>query len=346
MLQEPGVDLHLSSEHRLHLGIDRVPGRDPLVALGEFAVLRDDAQFLLFRERAFAHLVPAVVELALVLVRPCLRDVVWGVRRPWREVHEERLVGRQGLQLAGPGYRLVREVLGQVVSLLRRFRSLDGLVALVESRVPLVGLAADEAVEVLEAAPSGPAVEWAGGTRLPDWHLVALAELCRRVAVQAHRLLDGRLRVRTDRVVPGRAGRDLGDATHPDRVVVPTAQQRRSGRRAERRGMEARVLQAVGGQLLERRRLARAAERAGCAEADVVDQDHQHVRCAGWWSKWHDRRDPCLRLSGVVRRHADVWPVRDRQDLSLQSVAWTGHVWLLFGIRGHHDLLAAAEGYD
>src|SRR5262245_3000292 len=200
MLQEPGVDLHLSSEHRLHLGIDRVPGRDPLVALGELAVLRDDAQFLLFREGALAHLVPAVVERALVLVRPCLRDVVWGVRRPWREVHEERLVGREGLLLAGPGDRLVREILRQVVSLLRSFWSLHSLVALVEPRVPLVGLTADEAIEVLEAAPGGPAIKWAGRTRLPDRYLVALAELRRRITVQAHRLLDGRLGVRTDRV--------------------------------------------------------------------------------------------------------------------------------------------------
>src|SRR5262245_45340333 len=127
MLQESGVDLHLSSKHRLHLGIDRVPSRDPFVTLGELAVLRDDAELLLFGEGALAHLVPAVVELALVLVRPFLPDVVGGVRRPWCEVHEERLVRRKGLLLAGPRYRLVGEVLGQMVSLLWSFRRLDGL---------------------------------------------------------------------------------------------------------------------------------------------------------------------------------------------------------------------------
>src|SRR5262245_33161744 len=108
MFEEPRVDLHLSSEHRLHLGIDRVPGRNPFVARGELAVFRYDAQLPLFREGALAHLAPAIVELTLVLVRPFLRDVVWGVRRPWCEVHEERLIGRECLLLAGPGDRLVR----------------------------------------------------------------------------------------------------------------------------------------------------------------------------------------------------------------------------------------------
>src|SRR5262245_24018020 len=188
--------------------------------------------------------------------------MVGSVRRSWREVHKKGLVRRQGLLLPGPGDRLVREILGQVVALLRSFRRLDGPVVLVKPWVPLVGFTADEAVEVFEPASGGPAVERASWTRLPDRHLVTLAELGRRVAVQAHRLLDGRLRVRTDRTVSWRAGRDLGDAAHPNRMVVSAAQQRGSCRRAESRRVEARVLQALGGELLEGGRLARPPERA------------------------------------------------------------------------------------
>ena len=58
----------------------------------------------------------------------------------------------------------------------------------------LVGLAADEAVEVLEAATAGrPAVERPRRAGLPDRHLVALAELGGRVAVELERQGEGSL---------------------------------------------------------------------------------------------------------------------------------------------------------
>src|SRR6186713_3630250 len=105
------------------------------------------------------------------------------VRRARCEVHEERLVGHERLLLARPLDRLVGHVLGEVVALLRRLLRLYRRRALVDRRVVLVRLAADEAVEVLEAAAAArPGVERAHRARLPDRHLVALAELCGRIA--------------------------------------------------------------------------------------------------------------------------------------------------------------------
>ncbi len=180
-----------------------------------------DSELLLAREGLLAQRVPALVEAALVLVRPLRRHVVRRVRRARREVHEERLVGHQRLLLAHPLDRLVGHVLGEVVALLGRLLRLDRRRALVDGRVVLVRLAADEAVEVLEAAAAGrPGIERAHRARLPHRHLVALAELRRRVAVQLQRLRQRRAGVGADRVVPGRRGRELGDDPHPDRVVV------------------------------------------------------------------------------------------------------------------------------
>ena len=168
----------------------------------------------------------------------------------------------QRLLLARPGDRLVGQVLGQVVALGRRLRRLDRRRALVERRIPLVVLAADEAVEVLEAAAAGrPRVERARRARLPDRHLVALAELRGRVAIELERQRERRLGVGQHRAVAGRGGRDLGDAAHADRVVVAAGEQRLPRRRAQRRGVEARVLQPALRELLEVRRLARPAER-------------------------------------------------------------------------------------
>ena len=223
---------------------------------------RHDSKLLLPFEDLLAKRIPALVEAALVLVRPLRRNVVRGVCRPWSEVHEEWLVGHERLLLANPLDRLVGHVLGEVVALLRRLLRLHRRRALVEGRVVLIRLTADEAVEVLETAAAGrPGVEGPHRARLPDRNLVALAELRRGIAVQLKGLRQRRARVGTDRVVAGRRRRELRDDPHPNRVMVAAGQQGSPRGGAERRCVEAVVLQAVSGQPLGRRCRARPAER-------------------------------------------------------------------------------------
>ena len=131
---------------------------------------------------------------ALVLVRPLRPHVVRGVGRARGVVDEERLVGHQRLLLLDPVDGVVGHVLGEVVALLGRPVGLDGHRVLVDRRRVLVRLAADEAVEVLEAGAGRPRIERAHGARLPHRHLVALAELRGRVAVQLQRLGERRAR--------------------------------------------------------------------------------------------------------------------------------------------------------
>ena len=197
-----------------------------------------------FAEGDLALLVPAVRELALVLVDPFLRHVVRRVRGARREVDEERLVGQQRLLLARPGDELVGQVFGEVVALGRRLRRLDRRGALIQRRIPLVVLAADEAVEVLEPAAAGrPGGERTRRARLPHRHFVALAELRGRVAIELEGQRERRLGVGQHRALARSGGRDLGDAAHADRVMVAPGEQRLPRRRAQRRGVEARVLQ-------------------------------------------------------------------------------------------------------
>ena len=221
VLEEPRVDLHLARQDRLEIVGDLVPGGDLLRPSGQLGLLRDHAQLLLPREGLLPQFVPALVELALVLRRPVGRHMVRRVRRARREVDEERLVAHQRLLLPNPANRLVGHVLGEVVALLRRLPGLDRGRPLVDGRVVLIRLPADEAVEVLEpAAAARPRVERAERARLPDGDLVALPELGGRVAVELQRLGQRRARVRPDGVVPRCRGRDLRDPTHADRVVV------------------------------------------------------------------------------------------------------------------------------
>ena len=72
VLDEAGEDLHQAPlERALGLG-DAVPRGHGVGARRELRVGRDPAQLLLAREDALAIRVPAVVELALVLVGPLL----------------------------------------------------------------------------------------------------------------------------------------------------------------------------------------------------------------------------------------------------------------------------------
>ena len=326
VLEEPGVHLHLPLEDGLELVGHVVPGGDRVVAGGQLGVRGDHAELFLLGEGELTLRVPAVGELAAVLLDPLGRDVVGGVGGAWRVVDEERLVRHERLLLAHPAHAVVGEVVGEVIALLGRGGRLDRRGALVEGRVPLVVLATDEAVEVLEPpALRRPRVERPHRRGLPHGHLVALAELRRRVAVQRQRQGKWRHRVRPHRTLPRRRRGRLGDAPHAGGVVVPAGQQRLPRRRAQRGRVEAVVPQAPRGEPLGRRRVARPAERASRTETDVVKEDHYDVGRALRRPKRLDRREGGLGVLGVVRGQPWWTDIRDRQDRAGMSVGCVGH---------------------
>ena len=94
---EAGEDFHLAGEELLLVGGQLVPVLDGLGLGGELRARGHDAELDLAGQRLLAELVPALVELALVLGDPLLRRVVRRVRGARREVDEERLVRRQRL---------------------------------------------------------------------------------------------------------------------------------------------------------------------------------------------------------------------------------------------------------
>ena len=191
MRESRRVHLHHVREDLLLIGIERVPRFDPLRPLGELRVRRDDAHLLLLGDGQLALLVPALIELALELLDPLLWRVMRCVRRAGRVIGEERLVGRHGVLHAQPGDRLVSHVcvevvVGIVVRRLDRPRVLD------ERRRPLIGVAADEAIEIFKAEADRPKIERTRLARLPVGHVVVLAEPRRVVTVELEDIAEAR----------------------------------------------------------------------------------------------------------------------------------------------------------
>ena len=181
VLQEAREDLHLARQQRPLLLGDRVPRRERLVARRQLRVGRDHAELLLALEGLLAVGVPALVEAALVPVAPLRRDVVRRVRAARRVVDEPRLVGLLRAHAVQPLDRLVGHRVGQVEVLL--LRRPDRRLVLGDHRVVLARLAAQEAPEVVEPEPVGPAVERARRTLLMVRRQVPLAERRGAVAV-------------------------------------------------------------------------------------------------------------------------------------------------------------------
>ena len=175
---------------------------------------------------------------------------------------------------------LVGQVLGEVIALLRAVRLFDEMVVFHQVGIPLVGLAAEEAVEAVEALLQRPllAAGARGDIRLGD--VVVLAQPEGAPAAVLQDLPDGGALIREAAVRTGESVGPLGDAGHAVEVVVATGQEGGAGRRAQRRGVPLRVDQPVVRQLLQGRHVDPAAEGRPGGQTGVVVQHEQDVRRA------------------------------------------------------------------
>ena len=232
------------------------------------------------------------------------------------EIHEKWLVWRERLLVAHPVDRLVGHVGHEVI--VRILRQLHLRHSVKEQRRPLVGFAAEKAVKLVESGAGRPAVGRAGGTEFPGCGLMGLAEGCRAIAVQPQHLGQRRDIVGSAPGIAGERGRNLRDRAHVVHVMITAAQQRGTGRRAERRCMEMVVAQSVVGEALDRRHVNGTAERARLAESHVVDQHDEHVRGTGRRLDLEARRG--CGLADVDLRDQRALGFRNRQHRPIELV--------------------------
>jgi hypothetical protein len=285
MGQETGEHLHHAGIKLLLAGRERVPVLDVGIVAGELGVLGNDAQLLLALEDPLAIGIPAIVELALVFVRPFLRHVMGRMHRARAEIHEEGLVGRDLLGIGDEGDRLICNVLGQMIALLGSLLRLDRMIVVDKLRIVLMRIAAEEAIIALEAAAQRPAFIGTGRRDLVRRGQMPFAE---RVGVVA--MLQQHLREKAvfegDVAVAARiARRPLGNAGHSVRMMVAPGQNAGAGRRAECRGVHVVEQQPLRGEGVDVRRLDGASIAAHLAEAGIILHDEQNIGRAGLGSQ-------------------------------------------------------------
>ena len=195
-------------------------------------------------------------------------------------IHEERLVGREGLVLAQPDDRVVSEVLAQMVVVVaaRGVGMFDvGRVAH-QARLILRRLPGQKAVEVFEAVAGGPVIERAGGGRLFGRRVVPLAPRAGVIAVVLEHLGDGGAALWYGAHVAIPVIGKLGDLTAGDAVMVAPGEQGRACGRTHGSRVEPVVGDPLFGDLVQGRSVDLAAVSRRLRGADIVDEHDENVR--------------------------------------------------------------------
>ena len=176
--------------------------------------------------------------------------------------------------------RLIGQVFGEVVTLFRAVGLLDEPVVLDQIGIPLIGLAAEEAVEPVKTLLQRPLRLTAAAGDVLLRHVVVLADPERAVAVVLQHLPDRRALRRCTRGSAGKTVGTLRDRREPVHMMVAAGQETGPGRRAQRGGVPLGVHHPVVGQLLHDRHLDPPAVGRPRRHPGVVIEHHQDVRRA------------------------------------------------------------------
>ncbi len=277
MIEHAGKGRLQAGEDAFLVGAVLVPRLHAVIARRHPGVCGHQPHRLLPRQPLLALDVPTMRKRRVV----AHDDVRWRLMRrvagAERNPGQPRQIGPVGDVIADEADRLVDEIGGQMIAVGIGPRRIDVRVAGDELRRILIGLGVEEAVEAIEAAAERPAVEGAGGAALGQRRHMPLPDHVITIGVRAQHLGDGAGLARDLAAIAGIAGIEIGEAADADRMMVAAGQQRRARGRAHRRGMEARIAQALGRQPIDGGRFDRRAVAAEIGEADIVEEDDENV---------------------------------------------------------------------
>src|SRR5262249_4930083 len=157
---------------------------------------------------------------------------------------------------------------------------LDGTGAFHDRGSPLIGVAADESVEVLEAEARRPEVERSRLARLPIRNVVILAEPRRVPAVLTEELGDAGRVFPHQGVIAGKSGACFHDDAGMNGVVIAPREERGPRRRTQCCRVELVIAETLRGETVERGCGGRSSKRTRGAEAHIVQENEENVRRA------------------------------------------------------------------
>ena len=321
-----GEHLNLADEELLRLGGELVPGREEIVRPGcKLKALGNHTELLLVLKDGFAQLFVAVVEQVhrVDFVHPLLLRMMRRMGSAGHVIEEERLVGIGLVDAVHPIDSVVGHR-GNQVPFTRRLacERIDLRGVAEQVRPPLVGIAADETVEIIETHAVRPLGERPGLAGLVGRGVVILAEPRRRIAIVAQDAAYGGIVHADDTVVAGVAGGLFGYHAETDRVVIAPGEGCGPGRRAQRRREHAVVAQAAIGDAVHGRRRDDPAEGAGNTEPRIVSHDEQDVRRV--LGRYDARRPPLGGVDCVILDHTAEFRLRRGQLLAVDSGGGAG----------------------
>ncbi len=248
-----------------------MPGR-------QLGIVGDPTLLLRVDKGPFSVLVPAIIELPGVLVRPLLGHLMRSVDGARRPVHVEGFLWLNRLVPLQPMDGIVGEILAEVVALLGCLRRQHAGGVAHQVGFVLRRFTTEEPVEVLESQTGRPVLEGTDHGRLVSRGVVPLPERRSGVPVVLQHLGLQRAAARDQPRVAVPVVGELSDLACADTMVVAARQQRRPSRRAHRRGVEAVVPDPFTDEALQGRRVDLPSEDIWQRRARVVDQDDQDVR--------------------------------------------------------------------
>ena len=172
----------------------------------------------------------------------------------------------------------------------------------VQVGLPLVGVATNKTIEILEAHAGGPLVKrpYLAGRKRRG--IVVLAKPRGRVAVVQQHPTDGGLVLGDNAVVAGESRGLLRNHAEPHRMMVTASDERRARRRTQSGGMDVVVAQAILGNAVQCGRRDDAAEGTRHAKSGVICDDEQHI--GGLLGRHDARCPPRFRSQCIIFNHA------------------------------------------
>ena len=218
VFREAGKNLHLPGVELLLGVVERIPGRIRVRSGRQLGVRRDDAELLLALKGFLTVLIPAIVELALVFVRPFLRNMMRRMGGAGGVIDEPWLVRVMCADGVQPLDGLVGDVVGEVIELpVLALGDAENRVVLGDDWIVLAGGAGQKAPPVVKAPCLRPVLEGAGRPHLAARRHVPLAEAGGDVAVFLQDAGQCRATARPCTGVAGERSRKFGDAAHAQR---------------------------------------------------------------------------------------------------------------------------------